>query len=104
MNGVTTYNSVQEREWIEGDNTLLDPMDDVYMITGTANGVTIDGTSYTVVITSALRVAVDCAWIESGIINVTEPNIPVITIDYGSGNCDNIATVTCSGYTFTINM
>lgn len=102
--GVTTYNSVQQREWIEGYNTLLDPMDDVYMITGTANGVTTDGTSYTVTITSALRVAVGCAWVESGTLNITEPNVPVITLDYGNGNCDNIATVTCAGYTFTINM
>jgi hypothetical protein len=102
--GITAYNSVQQREWIEGDSTLLDPMDDVYLITGTADGVTTDGTPYTVTITSALRVAVGCAWVESGTLNITQAGIPVITLDYGTGNCDNIATATCSGYTVTINM
>jgi hypothetical protein len=102
--GVTTYNSTQEREWIEGEGTLLDPMDDVYMITGNANGTTTDGTTYTAIITSALRVAVGCAWIESGILEINETNIPVITLDYGTGDCDNIATATCYGYTFTIYM
>lgn len=104
VDGVTVYNSVQQREWIEGDGTLLDPTDDVYLITGTGSGTTTDGVNYTIVITSALRVALDCAWVESGILAITEPNIPVITLDYGSGTCDNQAVATCSGYTFNIVM
>ena len=48
-NGVTTYNSVQQRTWIQGYNTLLNPMDDVYLITGTANGVNASGTTYSIV-------------------------------------------------------
>lgn len=102
--GITAYNSIQEREWIEGENTLLEIMDDVYMITGTASGTTTDGTAYTLVITSALRVAVGCAWIQSGIVEITQSGLPVITIDYGSGACDNSAVATCSGYTFNIVM
>ncbi|MGD0712274.1 MAG: hypothetical protein ABR968_13955 [Bacteroidales bacterium] len=102
--GVTTYNSTQQREWIQGYNTLLNPMDDVYLITGSANGVETTGTTYTVTITSPLKVALDCAWIESGTLNITESSIPVITVDYGSGACDNVATVTCDSYTFTIYM
>ena len=102
--GITVYNSVQQREWIEGESTLLDPMDDVYMITGTASGTTTNGVNYTLVISTALRVAVGCAWIESGIVNITEPNIPVISLNYGDGTCDNNAVATCSGYTFNIVM
>ena len=102
--GITAYNSIQEREWIEGENTLLEIMDDVYMITGTAYGTTSDGTAYTLVITSALRVAVGCAWIQSGIVEITQSGLPVITIDYGSGACDNNAVASCSGYTFNIVM
>lgn len=104
IDGVTLYNSTQQREWIEGDNTLLDPTDDVYMISGTASGTTTGGVDYSLVITTDLRVAVDCAWIESGVVAITEPNIPVITLNYGNGNCDNVATATCSGYTFNIIM
>lgn len=102
--GVTIYNSEQQREWIAGESTLLDPMDDVYLITGTADGTTTDGNSYTVVITSPLLVAVGCAWIESGTLEITEQNLPVITLDYGTGDCDNIAVATCFGYTVTIYM
>jgi hypothetical protein len=102
--GVTVYNSVQQREWIEGDGTLLDPTDDVYLITGTASGTTTDGINYSLTITTPLRVAVGCPWIESGRADITEPNIPVITMDYGSGSCDNQAVATCGGYTFNIVM
>ena len=102
--GVTTYNSIQQREWIEGDGTLLDPTDDVYLNTGTANGTTTDGVNYTLVITTPLRVALSCAWVESGKFEMTEPNIPVITLDYGNTGCDNDAVVTCAGYTFNIEM
>ena len=102
--GVTVYNSVQQREWIEGDGTLLDPSDDVYLITGTASGTTTNNVSYTLTITTPLRVALSCAWVESGKVDITEPNIPVITLDYGNGTCDNDAVATCSGYTFNIVM
>lgn len=102
--GVTVYNSIQEREWIEGESTLLEIMDDVYMVTGTANGTTSGGTAYTLVITTPLRVAVGCAWIQSGIVEITQSGLPVITLDYGTGACDNNAVATCSGYTFNIVM
>jgi len=102
--GITVYNSLQQREWIAGDSTLLDPTDDVYVITGTASGTTTNNVNYTLVITTPLLVAVDCAWIQSGVVEITEPNIPVITLDYGNGTCDDDAVATCSGYTFNIVM
>ena len=102
--GVTAYNSIQQREWIEGDNTLLDPLDDIYMITGTGSGTTTNGENYTLVITTPLRVAVDCAWVESGILEYTVPSLPLVTLNYGSGACDNQATALCGGYTTNIVM
>jgi hypothetical protein len=104
IDGVSVYNSTQQREWIQGDSTLLDPTDDVYLVTGTASGTTTDGTAYSLTIITPLQVAVGCAWIESGIIDITIPNNPTIRIDYGSGACDNAAVVTCGGYTFNIVM
>lgn len=104
VDGVTAYNSVQQREWIQGDNTLLNPLDDVYMITGTANGTTTDGTTYTLTITTPLKVAVNCAWVESGIIEITPLNNPTISVNYGNGDCDNNAVATCSVYTTNIIM
>ncbi len=104
VDGTTTYNSVQQREWIAGESTLLDPTDDVYSITGTGSGTTSDGTNYTVTITSPLVASIGCAWIESGVINITVANYPLISIDYGTGACDNAAVVSCSGYTFNLVM
>lgn len=102
--GVTAYNSIQQREWIEGDNTLLDPLDDIYMITGTGSGTTTNGENYTLVITTPLRVAVDCAWVESGILEYTVPSLPLVTLNYGNGACDYQATALCGGYTTNIVM
>ncbi len=102
--GVTVYNSHQQREWIVGDNTLLDLMDDVYLVTGTGSGNTTANVNYTLNITEALQVAIACAWVESGKVDITEPNIPVITLDYGNGNCDDQAIATCGGYTYAITM
>jgi hypothetical protein len=104
IDGTTSYNSLQHREWVAGDNTLFDPLDDIYMITGTANGITTDGTSYTLDITSPLQATISCAWIESGIILISPQGSPAITVDYGSGSCDNDAVATCSGYVTNIEM
>jgi hypothetical protein len=104
IDGVSVYNSTQQREWIAGDNTLLDPTDDVYLVTGTGSGTTTDGTAYTVNIVTPLQVAVGCAWIESGILNITIANNPNIQIDYGSGACDNAALVTWGVYSFNLVM
>ena len=104
IDGVTTYNSVQQRTWIHGDSTLLNPMDDVYSITGSGSGTTTDGTSYTVSIGTPLQVALNCPWVESGTLNVTVPNYPAITVDYGNGACDDAAVVSCAGYTFNLVM
>ena len=104
VDGVTAYNSVQQREWIQGDNTLFDPLDDVYMIAGTSNGTTTQGTNFSITITSPLKATISCAWIESGIIAITQQNNPTINVDYGSGNCDNDAVATCNGYTTNIEM
>lgn len=102
--GVTVYNSHQQREWIEGDNTLLDLFDDVYLITGNGSGITTDHSNYTFIITQPLRATIACAWVESGKLDITELNIPVITLDYGDGNCDDQAIATCGGYTYNITM
>jgi len=104
VDGTTSYNSVQQREWIAGESTILDPTDDVYLITGTGSGTTTDGVAYTVNIVTPLQASIGCAWIESGIIDIAIQNNPNIRIDYGTGACDDAAVVTCAGYTFNIVM
>jgi len=99
-----TYISARTREWIAGANTtgLFGWLDDVYSITGTANGTSFNGTAYTAKITSPLIVALNCKWIESGKIDFKPNDSLTRTIDFGNGDCDNKATVDVAGLSFNI--
>ena len=59
-----TYTSERTRQWLAGESTdgLFEWTDDVYSITGTAEGTAFDGTKFTSDITSALIVALNCRW------------------------------------------
>jgi hypothetical protein len=94
--GTITFVSSREREWIEGENTP-ERIDDVYLVTGTANGTNSEGGSFTAIITSALRRTVACHQFVSGTAEVTPANRPTRYIDFGDGSCDNQATVTVNG-------
>ncbi|HRH68761.1 MAG: hypothetical protein JNL43_06310 [Flavobacteriales bacterium] len=98
-----THQAQRTRTWIEGSDTP-ELLDDVYLITGSGSGVNRNGAAYTVAITSALRVALSCAWITQGTVQVTPANRPVRTIDYGPGTCDGSFSVNVNGQTFTVNI
>ncbi len=100
--GTITWNASKVREWIEGSETVLDLSDDVYLITGVVNGIRPDGQSWTREVTTPLRVEIECRWIVSGTMEITPENEPVVFMDWGDGECDNIATVIVYGVTYTI--
>lgn len=99
-----TYTSERTREWVEGENTdgIFQWKDDVYSITGSANGTSFDGTQFTATITNPLIVALNCRWIESGTIEFTPSGQLKRTIDFGNGDCDNKITITIAGLTFNV--
>ena len=102
--GNVTWNSTRSIKWIAGDTTL-DPMDDVYEITGSTTGMNRKGDMFSSTITTPLIMATNCPWIESGVITVTTTNGKTRSIDFGTGACDNLATITTSnGQTVTIHM
>ncbi len=104
--GNLNWNSTRSITWIEGDTTA-DPMDDVYEITGTTTGTNRRGDTFSSTITTPLRVATSCPWIESGVITITSMNGNTRSIDFGTPGpaCDNQATVTTpNGTTHVINM
>ena len=80
------------------------PNNDVFQITGSANGTNRQGKTYTVNITQALVKRTSCAWIESGRSELTPQDLATRTVDFGSGNCDDEATITINGNTFTFHM
>jgi hypothetical protein len=96
------WNSTRTREMTAGLATPHMPLDDQYRITGTAASSNSQGGSVTAVITSPLHKAVACHWVDSGTVEITPLNLPVRILDYGSGNCDRMATVTVNGNTRTI--
>lgn len=104
--GTITWNANKVREWIAGESTAV-WNDDMYSITGTANGTSANGTSFTATITSPLirNMALGCRrHFVQGTVDITPSNKPVRTIDFGSGTCDDIATVTINGNTYTIQL
>lgn len=110
-NGVVT-NSSWTMKWAcnrtitqtGGNATPLNFYDDVYSLTGSANGVNRNGLAYTSVITTSIVKRTSCSWIESGRIDLTPDGYATRTVDFGSGNCDNQATLTINGNTFTFTM
>ena len=100
-NGEIYWSSFREREWIAGEDTFY-RLDDVYLITGTASGTSTGGFSFTMVITNPLRKEIGCRHMVSGTFEFTPGNRSVRILDYGDGECDNIATITVNGVTRTI--
>ncbi len=99
-----TWNSTRTREMIAGASTPFVRNDDIYLITGTANGVNINGVSYTANIVQPLRRAISCQWVESGTVEITPANLATRTLDFGSTGCDNQATVTVNNNSYSITL
>jgi hypothetical protein len=96
-----TWNSSRVREWIQGSDTRT-RWDDIYLITGTANGTRPNGLTWEREIIIPLRVELACRFIVSGSIELRPQDRPVRLLDYGNGDCDNEATVTINGIVYTI--
>jgi hypothetical protein len=86
------------REWIRGTN----PMNDEWRVTGTANGTNRNGDVYEMEITKTLVYKRECA-ISAKVFMAVEGtkeltvNGKLITIDYGTGDCDRTVTITVEG-------
>lgn len=101
--GTITYQSARNTEMIDGENTP-DYTDNVFSITGNANGTAITGQIFSSLITAPLISKMTCAYFVSGEMEITPAAEPVRTLNFGNGDCDNKATVTVSGITFEITL
>lgn len=100
--GTITWTANRVRTWLEGFNTPLIFIDDVISTTGNSNGTRASGNTWTSVINTPLVYKRSCRQIVSGTMTITPSDKPARNIDFGSGNCDNTATVSINGNTFTI--
>jgi hypothetical protein len=102
--GKTIERSVEhQREWIAGLLTR-NIWDDECLITGTATGVNINGVAYTNTITTALDWKRVCRFFVSGIIKIERKGKPAVELNFGTGECDALATVTMNGETREITL
>jgi hypothetical protein len=104
--GTITWTSQRQREWVTGEATAY-WYDDIYSITGSASGTGANGHNFTVNITNPLirNMAVGCRrHFVQGTFVLTPDNRPARTVDFGSGACDDIATVTINNQTYTIHL
>jgi hypothetical protein len=90
---VTGRSFYREREWIAGFDTF-NPWDDESLITGTATGTNYRGVSYQNEIISSLHWKRICPFFVSGTIRITRDGAEPFELDYGDGECDELATVT----------
>jgi hypothetical protein len=101
--GTINWVSTRTREMIAGEATPL-WTDDIYLITGSGTLTSSNGRNCSFNIINALRREIGCRWITSGKVEITPQNRPARTLDFGSGACDNQATVTILGQTFPITL
>ncbi|HNI54701.1 MAG TPA: hypothetical protein PK511_09285 [Chitinophagales bacterium] len=104
-----SWNSSRTREWIAGDETL-EIEDDVYSVTdgpgvdNAVEGINRSGTPFTAHIAEPLVRALDCRWFRSGVLEVTPEEMLTRSIDFGSGDCDNVATLSIGEFETEITL
>ncbi len=104
-----SWNSSRTREWLEGDETF-EIEDDVYAIgDGIAadfavSGINRNGVAFTAHIAESLIKRMDCRYITAGILEVTPEGMLTRELDFGSGDCDNQATLTIGEFSTEITL
>jgi hypothetical protein len=96
---VYTRVGTRTRECVEGFDTRANWSDNIYVVTGSWATTFPIGVVHSNVIsaTTPLRIRMNCNYrIVSGMITITRPN-HTATLDYGTGTCDNIATMSIDG-------
>jgi hypothetical protein len=102
---VTTWNSNRTRTRTGDNGTPNILFDDVYSISGTASGKNAKGETYTMTVDTNTPLVIGgvCPYIKSGKVTYTS-GIYNVTVDYGSGTCDPLATATVGAITVPITL
>jgi hypothetical protein len=97
------WNSVKDVLQIAGNGTPNFPMDDVYRITGSATGSNSGGHTWASVIVNPLIKKFTCPWIVEGTVRLVRDGRTAL-LDYGNGNCDNLAIIYINGVPHIITL
>lgn len=97
------WNSTKDILQVEGNGTPNFPLDDVYKITGNAAGGNSIGHTWSSLIVDPLIKKFTCRWIVKGTVRLTR-NSRHAVLDYGNGNCDNLAILYINGVGHVITL
>ncbi|MCB0520786.1 MAG: hypothetical protein H6577_21610 [Lewinellaceae bacterium] len=89
----TTWESNYLLTQTAGGQTPFILSDNVFEVTGNANGINRNDKAYTATIEEPLLKNKLCPWLSQGLITLTIDS-KTLTLDYGTGTCDNKATLT----------
>jgi hypothetical protein len=90
------------REIIAGYATPI-WLDNIYQVTGSWTTTFPNGNVHSSTITTPLRIRMNCPNIVRGVVTIVRNGNTAI-LDYGDGECDNLATLTVNGNTTTITL
>jgi len=101
---ITNTNTGNWRKWnsnknilqIEGNGTPNFPLDDIYKITGGARGSNSFGHNWASTIVEPLIKKFTCRWIVKGTVHFVMDGREAL-LDYGNGDCDNLAMIYING-------
>ena len=99
---VTNRTNTEILTWVAGFDTPAKEDDEFYQA-GTGSASIGDSITYKSVITTPLLIKRSCRSIVSGVIEITR-GASLTVINYGTGECDNLATVTKDGVSEEIDM
>ena len=100
--GTSTLTTVKTITWIENSNTS--PTDDEFSIRGSLSATTATGKTYSYTTLEPLVRKVACLYISSGKLLINITGRPQLTLDYGTGTCDDKATISANGKTKEITL
>jgi len=96
--GTTIHRETEKtRSFVQGYDTPGDYSDDLFNITGFTNSVSSEGYTFSSTIIEPLVKTGTCRYIVKGIVQMTKNGEPFAELDYGNGDCDDIATITKNG-------
>jgi len=98
----STLTAVKTITWIENSNTS--PTDDEFSMSGSLSATSAGGKTYSYTTLEPLVKKVACLYISSGKLLINITGRPQLTLDYGTGDCDNKATISANGKTKEITL
>lgn len=102
---IISWTGNRTRTWLAGYATT-DRSDDVYEIGGVTTLTRASGRVFTHTITTPLKIATSCAYIQSGVVTVSSTSFVggsrTLDYSYGGGGCDNQAQLTIGSRTYVI--